>query len=170
MKAIILILWLNINPSSPEVKKRDTIENFLLGYNLIITKVVPFVVILMCSNIYLYTILLEQQILCFVSNHSAKLMFNQCGHCWRILVWASYLNLFKKRSEFFRSRHRRQFLKQTWTFWTVPVNCIHNHTVGHVFLPYKMGYAATKPDKVNIGITKYFRGQNYLVIIITIVM
>ena len=30
-----------------------------------------------------------------------------------------------------------------------------------------MGHAATKPDKVNIGITKDFRDQN-LVIIITI--
>ena len=29
-----------------------------------------------------------------------------------------------------------------------------------------MGHAATKPDKVNIGITNNFRDQNFLIIVI----
>src|SRR6185369_5444735 len=31
------------------------------------------------------------------------------------------------------------------------------------YMIYKMGYAATKPDKVNIGITKNFRDQNLVI-------
>ena len=32
---------------------------------------------------------------------------------------------------------------------------------------YYMGYAATKPDKVNIGITKNFRDQNLVMWLLT---